>query len=294
MPANAQNPTRRSHFIPQAYMRRFASQDGSTREKVYFYNTRRRRGFFTSPNNVLFIENLYESKDRPINFTEKDIARIERECEPMIDGMLKGTITDWVQWRKILRYASLMIARTPATDIFHDGRFGPEYERRIDEKNRQLRQMAIDSSENELAGKPMESYGCSFVSWEHDALITCDFPVMPCNLFDIHKQCEEYRKRGQYLDGYIFPLSPKGLFIIFNLEDAEIFQREFCQIAGLMNPFAINCIAAHYALEYLMARSSDQINQDLIDEIPSNPESDLAYEYMTRLRKTSKHYDSSE
>ncbi len=187
-----------------------------------------------------------------------------------------------------------MIARSPATDIFYDDRFGPEYESRICETNRRLRQMAIDSSEKELAGKPMESYGCSFVSWEHDALITCDFPVMPCNLFDIHKHCKEYRERGMCLDGYIFPLSPRGLFTIFNLEDAEIFQREFCQTAGLMNPIAINCIATHYALEYLMARSSDQINQDLIDKIPSNPESDLAYEYMTRLRRTSKYYDPSE
>lgn len=204
-------------WVPREYLSRFLS-GGS----MYCFNRVSRRGFRAAASDMGFLGRYFGSETCPMSAEVAGEAEVISEGERCIAGLLDGSMSDHGTMRSVLVYAGLLRLRSPG------------YVPRMGEDPSAYRET--------FCGMPLDRFGCAYVEWREDTLVTCDNMVVGCDLADI-----AFERRSERMEGFLFPLSPRGLLMIFPKELVDSFRGMFGARRGLINPSEVNRLMAEGA-----------------------------------------------
>lgn len=284
-------PTRKAqatagrHPVQKWYLDNF-----SNKGRIYCYNVRERNGFYGATSDLDRLDDYYEARGHVVNGLDDRLAGIEMESIPYLQRVIDGEAVGYEDLRWVLRYAGIAHVRSPAFQYCSREMFRlshPMGDVDVDvteDEMRDRRIRAMRDADSRLYGFPHSELGCMYVTWGEDTLIAGDNPVIPCNLYDISKRRHLYTET---LDGFLFPMSPRTLFIVFHLRDLERVTEEFCDSPGRVNPVKVNGLMAEAATELVFYRDrSNPVFDGMEAVIPNEAVHDI-YDDLRRARQGS-------
>lgn len=234
----------RPAMFRKEYVWRF-SCDGT----MYCYNPDELKGFYIDTSDVGFINSYYEFRGYGIRPMDNNCTKFFEERDPYIQKVVDGITHSYDDLHKVLETADSTIANSPVKIS----------EEQSDDSGFKAKPKTYtfygytDESTCSFSGIPVNELACSYTRWNEDTLVTCDAPVVHCNLYAISKKHHLF---SDVLEGYIYPLSPRTLFISFRLEDIDKFRNEFCDAPGRIDPMKVNRILAENAVELVFYKDS--------------------------------------
>ena len=111
--------TKNQHVIPRCYLKHFVNSNN----KVFAYNVIANNIFEKDIENVCSHRYAYEvSKNEVANILEKELASIEKDLAPYLDGLIEKTLNksitrDYINNYNLFKYINLLFIRTDSNRV---------------------------------------------------------------------------------------------------------------------------------------------------------------------------------
>ena len=251
---NNEKGTHKQHYVPQSYLRRFSNGE----KKLFAYDVQKGQVDLKGVKHWCYLQDFYESNDRPFNEIESTIERIESGTGVNLKRMTNGEVAEYPDLLPVLKYASHLDMRSPVEMgrlicILKTQPFW-EYDALVEKARKTMNKLIAERRyEKTLCGAPFGIFAVTYTQFKEDILITSDHPLVHCDLTHMLSY-----KTDESINGYILPIDMKTLFIIFEIEDKGRFSELFCRKEGLIDPLCVNQLVAQNAIEYVFFKDDSE------------------------------------
>ena len=255
---------------------------------IYGYNIRTNLGKEKGPKGWCSLYDFYEIPGMDVNMLENLFAGIENWAEDYLKGMRDGEVHTYDGMFPVLKFASILDIRSPSAlkdvyDVLVE-QWPPWVPKPSHEVLVNLAKMRIcrmvNMADYSLCCIPYGELAVACTRWSSDILVTNDCPVVRCDLRSIAR-----RESDRELDGFIFPIDMRTLFLIFRIEDKGVFEDLFCQSPGSIDPMKVNRVMVGNAIETVFFKDGSNPTFGAIDQIILNPNMVETYVFLLNERK---------